>query len=601
MNQPLLHIVLLLTVALFLVALARRFRLPSLLAYLTVGMAVGPYGLGLIAENETTSGFAEFGVVFLMFSIGLEFSIARLRAMRRLVFGLGGAQLLLTLLGTALMTMFFYGNEWRVGVAVGGAVAMSSTAIVGKLLSERLELHSHAGRQTMAVLLFQDLAVVPLLILIPALAAPADGLLGALGVAFGQAFLVLGVLVFIGQKLMRRWFEAVVQERSREVFMLNVLWIVVGLAYLTSLAGLSLALGAFIGGMLISETLYRHQVQADIRPFRDILLGLFFVTIGMLLDFGYVFGHLGGVALALLLLILGKGGVVLLLTSLMRNGRETALRTAMQLAQGGEFGFVLLERGGDFKLIPEAVFQLTMAAMLLSMFVAPLLINHAGAIGRRLIRQPAGKASGPLQPLLQQVAAHGEGLREHVILCGFGRTGQNLAHFLDQEGIPFIALDLDPTRVSQAQKSGANVVFGDADRREVLLAAGLARARVLVVTYIDLPATEKVLHCVRTLRHDLPVIVRAADDSCRQHLQQLGAAEVVPEVLEGSLMLALQALTRLGVPVERAMAQVRTVRGERYSVLRRFYAGEEAHLEEQKKVAPAAGNDGGEPKAGRSD
>jgi CPA2 family monovalent cation:H+ antiporter-2 len=597
MNESLLHIVLLLTLALFLVAVARRFRLPSLLAYLTVGMAVGPYGLGLIAEDETTSGFAEFGVVFLMFSIGLEFSIARLRAMHRLVFGLGGAQLLLTLLGTALMTMFFYGNEWRVGVAVGGAVAMSSTAIVGKLLSERLELHSHAGRQTMAVLLFQDLAVVPLLILIPALAAPAEGLLGALGVAFGQAIVVLGLLVFIGQKLMRRWFDAVVQERSREVFMLNVLWIVVGLAYLTSLAGLSLALGAFIGGMLISETLYRHQVQADIRPFRDILLGLFFVTIGMLLDFGYVFSHLGGVALALLLLIAGKGGVVLLLATLMRNSRETALRTALQLAQGGEFGFVLLERGGDFKLIPEAVFQLTMAAMLLSMFVAPLLINHAGAIGRRLIRQPAGKASAPLQ----QVAAHGEALREHVILCGFGRTGQNLAHFLDQEGIPFIALDLDPTRVSQAQKSGANVVFGDADRREVLLAAGLERARVLVVTYIDLPATEKVLHGVRTLRHDLPVIVRAADDSCRLHLQQLGAAEVVPEVLEGSLMLALQALTRLGVPVERAMAQVRTVRSERYSVLRSFYAAEDAQHEAQKKTAAVASDDGGDVKAERPD
>ncbi|MGE5490949.1 MAG: cation:proton antiporter, partial [Actinomycetota bacterium] len=363
MSGPLQSLVLLLVAAVLAVAVARQLRLPPMLAYLAVGIAVGPHGLGYLAETENTSHIAEFGVVFLMFSIGLEFSLARMRAMRRLVFGFGGAQVLATLAITTAATVFYYGQDWRVGFAVGAACAMSSTAIVSRLLSERLELHSLPGRQTMAVLLFQDLAVVPLLIAIPALSGKTGDIASTLGTALAQAAVLLAVLIVLGQRFMRRWFDAVARQKSPEFFMLNVLLVVVGLSWLTYMAGLSLALGAFVGGMLIAETVYRHQVEADVRPFRDVLLGLFFVTIGMLLDVGYVVHNPLSVLTAVVLLILAKGGIVMALTLAMKNSLEVGVRTAVQLAQAGEFGFVLLELGSDGGLIPRDVFQVTMAAM----------------------------------------------------------------------------------------------------------------------------------------------------------------------------------------------------------------------------------------------
>ena len=577
-HTPLADVLILLTLSMLLVGLARRYRLPSLLAYLVIGVLVGPHGLGLVAEDDATSGVAEFGVVFLMFSIGLEFSLTRLKTMRNLVFGLGGGQVGLTLLGTWLATVFFYGNDWRIGLAMGGAIAMSSTAIVSKLLSERLELHSQAGRQSMAVLLFQDLAVVPLLILVPALAQPAEQLAVSLLWASVQAAVVLFLLVGIGQRLVQRGFALMVRQRSREVFMLTVLWLVVALSTATAAAGLSLALGAFVGGMLVSETLYRHQVEADIRPFRDVLLGLFFVTLGMLLDIGFVLTHITSVLLALLLLLGGKTAVVLGLAALFRNRPETAMRTALQLAQAVEFGFVLLQQALDTGLIPDAIFQVTMAAMLLSMFLAPLLIHHAGRVGRHFARRLGPVAAGRPNPAPTATAPVGEDLRDHVIVCGFGRSGQNLARLLEQEKVPFIALDIDPERIRQAQAAGERVLYGDADRREVLQAAGLERARAVAITYADPISAEKVIHTVRNFSPTLPVVVRTADDGPLDRLRSLGATEVIPDVLEGSLMLAVQTLTVAGIPVEQAQARVRQARSERYSLLRAFYRGESDRL-----------------------
>ncbi len=548
-----------------------------MLAYLAIGIAVGPHGAAFFAESEQVTGFAEFGVVFLMFSIGLEFSLARLKAMRRLVFGLGGGQVLSSLLGTMAVTIFYFGQDWRVGFAVGTACAMSSTAIVSKLLAERFELHSLAGRQTMAVLLFQDLAVVPFLLVLPALADNSGDLAHTLLLALAQAAAVLVLMVFFGQKLMRRWFDAVAHRKSSELFMLNVLLVVVGLAWLTSAFGLSLALGAFVGGMLISETPYRHQVEGDIRPFRDVLLGLFFVTIGMMLDIDYVLRHGSAVLLAMCMLVLAKGAVVMLLTKLMRNTLEVSLRTSVQLAQGGEFGLVLLGVAGDSRLLTVDIFQVTMAAMLLSMFVAPLLIARVAGLGRRLsVGEFAHRAE-----VIHEVAVRSMDVHDHVILCGFGRTGQSLARFLDREQLSFIALDVDTARIRQAQEAGENVVFGNADRREVLIAAGLKRARAVVVTYSDQPSAEKALNAIHALHPGLPVIVRAHDDSQIERLKALGASEVVPEVLEGGLMLATQMLALLGVPVERTMEQVRALRAERYVSLRAYYHGESDRLARQ--------------------
>ena len=569
MHSFLLDALILLTAAVATVAVVRHFHVPAVLAYLAIGIALGPHGFRLLTENRQVDAFAEFGVVFLMFSIGLEFSLPRLRAMRTLVFGYGSAQMVLTALGTALVTGYGYGQGWRAGIAVGLAVAMSSTAIVAKLLSERFELHSRSGRQTMGVLLFQDLAVVPSLILLPALANPPENLAASLAFALLQALVVLAVLTWVGQQVMRRLYDAVAARRSEELFALTTLWIVVGLAYATWAAGLSLALGAFVGGMLISETMYRHQVEADIRPFRDILLGLFFVTVGTRLDVGYVVANLDRLLVAVFLLVGGKGAVVLLVSRLARNPFGVALRTAAQLAQAGEFGLVLIGVAFQDQLVGEDIFQVTLSAMLISMFMAPFLIERVARLGGELARGDwAHKAKA-----IHEIAVAGFALEGHAIICGYGRTGRRVGELLGGEGIPFLALDVDPQQVRHPAGQAGRVAFGSADRAEVLQAAGLARARVVVIAYPDVPSAERALRVIRRQRPDIPVVVRAPDDSSVARLKLAGATEVIPEVLEGSLMVAAEAMAQLGIPVEHALARIRAVRAERYSTLREFYSG----------------------------
>lgn len=568
MHENLLTLLLLLTAAVAAVAVARYFKLPSMLAYLTIGVALGPYGLALLKENAEVDGFAEFGIVFLMFSIGLEFSLKRLQAMRSMVFGLGAAQVATTALGTALVTALVYGQGWKGGLAVGLAVAMSSTAIVARMLSERLDLHSRSGRQTMGVLLFQDLAVAPCLILLPALAAPGGELLRSLSIAALQAAAVLALLIWAGKQLMGRIFDAAARIRSNELLVLTTLWIVVGLSFLTAYNGLSMALGAFVAGMLISETVYRHHVEADIRPFRDILLGLFFVTIGMMLDIGYVLANAHKLALAIVLLIGGKALAMLLVTRLARTPLVAGLRTAAQVAQAGEFGLVLIELAHQLRLIDIGAFQITLSAMLLSMFIAPFLIDRAARLSGDLGRGDwAHKATA-----IHNIAVHSLDLGQHVVICGYGRTGRRIAEFLAIEGIPFIALDVDPQRISEAQAQGHNVVFGNADRPEVLQAAGVARARAVVVAYPDAHSAERVLRVVRGTRPDIPIVVRTSDDKDVARLKAAGATEVIPEVLESSLLIAAETLVQAGIPMKKAITHVRSARAERYASLRDFYA-----------------------------
>lgn len=571
MLSSLAPILVLFTAVVLTVALARRLRLPSLLAYLAVGAALGPHALSLFAESETVTHFAEFGVVFLMFSIGLEFSLGQLRAMHRMVFGLGGAQVGMMLAGTVLATMFYYGQDWRVGLAVGAACAMSSTAIVAKLLSERFELNTPSGKQTMGVLLFQDLAVVPLLILIPALDATGADLARQMGEALLIATGVLLAVGVLGPRLMNHWFGAVSRTRSEELFMLSVLWIVIVLAGVTAWAGLSLALGAFLAGVLISETVFRHQVESDIRPFRDVLLGLFFITIGMQLDIVFVLKNFAAVLLALVLFLCAKAGVMAIIGLVMRSPLDVTLRTAAQLAQAGEFGFVLLALAVERKLVPQDVFQVTMAAMLLSMFIAPFLINRAAIFSGQVSK---GSWMNDAKAL-HEVAVEAMTISKHVILCGFGRSGQNVSTFLQREKIPFLALDLDEARIREAKLAGEHVVFGSAERREVLKAAGLSRARAVVISYADLASAERVVQLIRQIKPDLPIIVRAVDDRGVKRLKNLGASEVIPEVLEGSLMVAARTLSRLGVPEERTQAYLEEARNSRYAPLREQYGDAE--------------------------
>jgi CPA2 family monovalent cation:H+ antiporter-2 len=563
-------VLLLLTATVIAVGLARALRLPPLLAYLVAGMAVGPYGLRWLPHTKEGAAFADFGIVFLMFSIGLEFSLARLFAMRRVVFGLGTAQMAATILVTVALALAV-GQSWRYGFVVGCAVAMSSTAIVMRLLADREELHSAPGRQTVGVLLLQDLAVVPLMILIPALGSEPSSLAPALGIALLKGAIILAALMLLGQKLMQTWFDMVARQESHELFVVNILWLVVGLAFLTAAAGLSLALGAFIGGVLISETVYRHQVAADIRPFRDVLLGLFFVTIGMQLNLNYVVANISWVAAMVALLVVGKGLIVLALALALRNPLSIALNTALHLAQAGEFGFVLVAEAASADLLDLATKQVVLASMLLSMLLAPLLVEH----GSRLIGSLRRRETGESLNFLEDQVRHVE---DHVIICSYGRMGQSLARFLERESIPFVALDTDPQRVREATAAGERVVYGNADQQEVLLAAGLRRAKAVVIAYADPAMGLKVLRMVRRNDPKIPVIVRAADDSQLDVLKSEGATEVVPEILEGSLMLAMQTLSRLGVSPVRAMEQVREVRSNRYELLRHFYRAEEDRL-----------------------
>lgn len=554
----------------------RMLHLPPMLGYLVVGIVIGPHGLGLVDENETTSTLAEFGVVFLMFSIGLEFSLPKLSSMRRTVFGLGMAQVLLTILVTmmfgwlvAYLLPQLLNISWRAAFALGGALAMSSTAIVSKMLTERLELESPHGRQIIGILLFQDLAVVPLLIMVPALARNTGDLAVTLALATMKAMIVLVLLLVIGQQLMRGWFRIVVKRRSQELFMLNLLLITLGAAWITEQAGLSLALGAFVAGMLISETEYKYQVEEDIKPFRDVLLGLFFITVGMLLNVRLVMENWWLVLLLLTIPVLLKFALIAGLAKLFGTSTGVALRTGIALAQAGEFGFVLLNQVSGLQLIDPLLIQLILASMVLSMLAAPFIIEKSDAIVMKLSAN-----EWMMQSLaLTQIATRTMATQKHVLIAGFGRSGQSLARLLEEEGIAYHALDLDPDRVHEAQSAGAHVSFGDAARRESLVAAGIHRAAAMVITFASTPSALKILHFAHELAPSLPVIVRSHDDSDLEKLRNAGATEVVPEAIEGSLMLASHALVMLGVPLRRVVHRVQAARDERYASLRGYFHG----------------------------
>jgi CPA2 family monovalent cation:H+ antiporter-2 len=575
MGGTLESVLILLGSAVAVVVLFRSLHLPPLLGYLLVGVAVGPFALAWIPDTEEGRRLGEFGVVFLMFSIGLEFSLLKLFQLRRAVFGLGLAQVVLTMAGVLLLAAAV-GAAWQAGLALGGAIAMSSTAIVLRVLGERMQLETPHGRDIVGVLLFQDLAVVPLLILIPAIAEGSGDLAQRLAVALVKGGAVLVAVLFLGQKLMRAWFHVVARRRSHELFILNVLLITLGLAWLTERAGLSFALGAFLAGMLIAETEYRHQVEEDIRPFREVLLGLFFVTIGMRLDLGTVAANATLTVALTALLVVFKFALVIALARAFGSTPGAALRTGLALAQAGEFSLVLLVQAHSLALLDRDLAQLVVAAMLLSMLASPFLIQASDSLALRwsstewMLRSIA----------LHRVATQSLATERHVIVCGYGRTGQRLAHLLEQEGIAIIALDTDPERVRGAGAAGERVVYGDASRHETLVAAGIARASALVITFAKPELALRILHHVRALNPALPVIVRTLDDANLDRLIAAGASEVVPETFESSLMLASHALVLLGIPLRRVVHRIREVREGRYSLMRGFFHGESDEAED---------------------
>ena len=574
MNIHTLEIVLtLLAVAVITITLFRRFHLPAILGYLMVGILVGPFGIGLVESNEDTRFLAEFGVVFLLFAIGLEFSLPQMMAMKGMVFGLGGSQVIIT----ALLAS---GAAWLLGLApnaaivVGGILALSSTAIVSKQLSEQVELNTPHGRHGISILLFQDLAVIPLLVMIPLLAGASEqGLWSLLGWALLKAALVFAAIMAIGHWLLRPLFHEIASARSAELFTLTVLLVTLAAAFMTHEAGLSLALGAFLAGMMLGETQYRHQIEADIRPFQDVLLGLFFITVGMRVDLLSLLPILHWVLLLAVSLLLVKFSIILALVHASGQSLFTAFRSGMLLAQGGEFGFVLLDLSLESRLLPGQVGQILFAAIIISMVVSPFLIRYNGVLAKRFC---AMRNFGDELQIMHDLAEEAGQLDRHVILCGYGRIGQNLGRLLQREGFDFVALEMDPSVVREAREAGEPVHYGDSARREILEAAGLNRASVLVISFAEHHVAMKILHRVKELRQDLPVLVRTPDDTHLEELEAAGATQVMPEAVEASLMMGGQLLLLLKVPGSRIFKIMREIREGHYKLLRDFFHGNEA-------------------------
>ena len=556
----------------------RFLKLPPMLGYLVVGVVIGPNALALAQNSEGVRHLAEFGVVFLMFVIGLEFNLPKLRAMQRYVFGLGFWQVTLTVVIVTTFSFFLsvmaptlWGMDWQTALTLAGALSMSSTAIVIKLMADRLELDSEHGKRVLGVLLFQDLAVVPFLVMIPALNAPPEQLMTALGLAVIKATVLITLLLTGGQRLMRWWLLLVARRQTEELFVLNVLLVTLGLAWLTEIAGLSLALGAFVAGMLISETEFKHRVELDIKPFHDILLGLFFITIGMMLDWRIIWDRWAFVLFLVSVPVVMKFVLVAALARLGGASEGVSLRTGLYLAQAGEFGFVLLTLGNQHNLIPADWLNPVLASMVLSMIATPFIIMRANQWVMKW------SSSDWLEHSLEmtQLAQKSINTEKHIIICGYGRCGQNLAKLLKTQQVAYIALDLDPDRVNRALAQGDQVAYGDSAKLESLMSAGLERASAVVVTYLDSASALKVLALAKEHAPHVPVVVRTKDDQDLAKFQTAGASEVVPETIEGSLMLATHALALVGVPIKRVIRMVQVQRSQRYELLREVDPGDE--------------------------
>nr|WP_301308889.1 monovalent cation:proton antiporter-2 (CPA2) family protein [Pseudomonas migulae] len=553
--------------SLVVIALFQRLRLPPVLGYLCVGLMIGPTAFNWINESEDLPDLAELGVVFLLFSLGLEFSLSKMIALRKVVFRLGSQQVLLTtiLLGSLLM---LFGMSATPALLLGAGLSLSSTAIVSKELGSLGEIFSSHGQNAIAVLLFQDIVAVLLLTLVPVFAGNSDqAWYWALPVTLGKTVVLFVGLLMASRWLLPRLFHEVAAARSAELFVLLALVIVLLTAWLTHLLGLSPALGAFLAGMLLGESHYRHQIEADIRPFRDILLGVFFVSIGMLIDLQLFLSHgllIAGLTLGLLLI---KGCVVALLVKWRGSDVETAWRSGLALAQGGEFCFALMAQMQQNKMMPADLGGLLLAATFCSMLLTPLLLRAAPRIATRLHRKPNEEAK------LEEISALNADLHGHVVICGYGRVGQSIGRFLRRAQQSYIALDNDPVRVQEAAVGETCVHYGDSRRGELLIAVGLERAKLLVIAVDQTDIALLILKEARRFNPSVPILVRTRDDSQLTELKEAGASEVVPELLESSLMLASHALIMLGLPGQQVQDRVDQVRRDRYRLLHGFYPG----------------------------
>jgi len=562
------EILIILTLSVVGIAVFRRLDIPAVLGYLVVGLFAGEHAFGWIHDSHAIEQIAEIGVVFLLFTIGLEVSIPRLIAMRNIVFGIGVVQVIVSTLSTMLLGMWLVDLPWQVALAVGGALTMSSTAIVTKLLTDNYELHLPHGNISLGVLLFQDLAVVPFLVLIPIFAAQGnESLLVPISLALAKGALAFGVIFYAGQYLVRPAVRAVAITHSHELFTLFILLVALLAAWLTWQLGLSLAMGAFLAGIMLAETEYQHHIENEIRPFRDVLMGLFFISVGSQFDWHIIFLDPVPVAVLTLGLIFGKGIAIMLIANYAGFGRGVSIKAGILLGQGSEFGFALLAVAIATGLLSLDLSQPIIAAIILSMAISPLLIKYNEIIACRF--DPAYLASHDENE--NRIAEASHGLEGHVILCGFGRTAQNLAQFLRRVNIPFIAIEIGSDIVTEAREAGEPVFLGDSSNPDILRSAGISKARVLVISFTEIKPGEHIVKSARELNPDIPMIIRTRDDRNLEHLLECGADEVIPDTVESSMMLAKHTLTLLGQRSESIDEMLDEARAGQYAQVRAFF------------------------------
>ncbi len=566
------QLLIILSLSVICIALFHRIRLPDTLSYLAVGIVLGPSLTGIIDGNFDITLLAEIGVVFLLFSLGLEFSLAKMVALRQVVFGLGGLQVLVATLiicGIAIAL----GLDPTTAMVVGAGLSLSSTAIVSRELSQRNEIIQPHGQLAIGVLLFQDIAAVLFLILIPALAGTETQIFYPIGMALLKGSLLVIAMMLIGKWVLPAVFHEIAQVRSQELFVLSAIVTALLAAWVTHVLELSMALGGFVAGMMLGESHYRHQIEADIRPFRDILLGLFFVSVGLMVDVNDFIDTLHWVLLASAGLILFKLGLIFTLGKLMGHKKSNAFRAALSLAQAGEFSLALMALASQYNLIAADISSMVLAITIISMTLTPLLIRFSSQLTRKVFGNKEQVFSS--QEMMEQACNNVSG---HTLICGFGRVGQAVSRILSQEDLEWVALDDDPLHVKEATQAGEPVFYGDCRRADMLSGLGLKRARLAVICINSSKEVQNVLKEIRKINPDVPVLVRTRDDSHMDKLMEMGATNVIPEVLESSLQIAGNVLIQLGQEPTAVREKIQRVRTERYEVLNACFLGESEAL-----------------------
>ena len=545
--------------------LFHRLRLPTIVGFMITGVVIGPYGLGLIRDAHAIEVLAEIGVVLLLFTIGLEFSFRRIAEMKRLVLAGGGLQVVITtLLVTGVAS--FWGRPVNQALFFGFLFALSSTAIVLKSYIDRAEVDAPHGRAGVGILLFQDLSIVLMMLLVPILGGREGAPPAKVALTLGSALAAVGVIILAARKVVPFLLYHIVRLRSPDVFIIFVVLMSLGTAWVTSQFGLSLALGAFIAGMVLSESEYSHQIVADILPFRDVFNSIFFVSIGMLLSLSALWADLLMVLVWVGALTLGKAAVVLAVVRLLGYSLRVSTMAAVGLAQVGEFSFILARAGLPQGLLTEVDYQRFLAASILSMITTPFLIKAAPRIGYAV--QSAFAPGSLLEPTVTGFSPEEPDLRGHVVIVGYGLNGRNLARVLRRVNVPYLVLELNAEAVREARAREERIVYGDATRKEVLHHVGLESARVLVLAISDPVATRHTVSLARQMNPDIHVIVRSRYMAELQDPLQLGADEVIPEEFETSIEIFSRVLREYGIARHVIQRQVEAVRSEGYQMLR---------------------------------